>query len=70
MVIEIRLTWLWGEVVDTDWKGSQQRFWITGDVFFLIQMMVTQMCSMCESEHRYFFFHLYTFLYKLTKKYT
>ena len=36
MVIEIRLTWLWGEVVDTDWKGSQQRFWITGDVFFLI----------------------------------
>lgn len=35
MVTEIRLTWLWGEVVDTDWKGSQQRFWITGDVFFL-----------------------------------
>lgn len=35
MVTEIRLTWLWGEVVDTDWKGSQQRFWITGDVFLL-----------------------------------
>lgn len=25
-----------GEVVDADWKGSEQRFWgATGDVFFL-----------------------------------
>lgn len=35
MVIEIRLTCLWGEVVDTAWKGSQQRFCVTGDVFFV-----------------------------------
>ena len=47
MVTEIRLTWLWGEVVDTDWKGSQQRFWITGDVFFLDLDDGYKLCSFC-----------------------